>query len=247
MEALRSGARPLQFIAIDRERRDSRTEEVIGLARVHSVPVRLEPRSALDRLAGSQQHQGAVAVAAAKAPVELEQLLKTSAHAPGLLLALDGIEDPHNLGAIVRAATGAGAQGIILPMRRSVGLTDTVARVSAGALEYVPVARVTNLAQALERAKQEGFWSVGLDERAQQAYWQQDFTLATVLVIGAEGRGMHELTRKRCDFLVSIPMAVGVASLNVSVAAGIVLYEAIRQRTQQRTVKQAQNPAIGQS
>lgn len=239
-EALRARARPLQYVAINRERHDSRVEEVIELARVAHVPVRFESRAALDRLAGGAQHQGVVAIAAAKDVVELEDLLAPRA-TPGLLLALDGIEDPHNLGAILRSACGAGVAGVLLPARRSVGLTDTVERVSAGALEYVPVARVTNLVRALEQAHEAGYWSVGLDERSQTILWQHDFTGPSLIVIGAEGRGLHELTRKSCDFLVSIPMQPGVASLNASAAAAIVLFEAIRQR------QSAQAPVAKQS
>ncbi len=230
-EILRAGQRPLQYLVVSRERQDARIHELIALARNSGVPIRLEPAARLDQLAGSERHQGVVAVVAAKAVVDLEDLLQQPrAHSP-LFLLLDGIEDPHNLGAIIRSACAAGVDAVVLPERRSVGLTETVVRVSAGALEYVPVARVTNMSRALEQLKSAGFWIAGLDEQGQKTLWQQDLTGPLGLVIGAEGAGLHELVRKHCDYLLSIPMAPGVASLNASVACGVVLFEAVRQRT----------------
>src|SRR5262249_298500 len=148
----------------------------------------------------------------------------------GLIVLLDGVEDPHNLGAIIRTALAAGAHGVVIPERRAAGLTDTVARASAGALAHLRVAKVTNLARTMEELKQAGYWLVGLDEPAEKSYADVDYPSPTSIVLGGEGKGMHELTRKRCDFVVSLPTVGPVKSLNVSVAAGVVLFEARRQR-----------------
>ena len=232
-EALESG-RAIDRISIARGRHGERVEELVRLARQRDVPVRFEDRAQVDRLAGTREHQGVVALAAAKKMLGLEDLLARIAPAEGregLLVLLDGIEDPHNLGAIVRAALAAGADGIVIPERRAAPLTDAVERASAGALAHLPVARVTNLVRAMEELKEAGYWLVGLDERAEKSYTEADFTIPTALVLGGEGKGLHELTRKRCDFLVSIPTTGPVRSLNVSVATGVVLFEAVRQRS----------------
>jgi 23S rRNA (guanosine2251-2'-O)-methyltransferase len=147
-----------------------------------------------------------------------------------LLLLLDGVEDPHNLGAVVRTSLAAGASGVVIPERRAAPLSDAASRASAGALEILPVARVKNLARAIEQLKEAGYWLVGLDERAEKSYTEADFSGSIALVLGGEGEGLHELVRKKCDFLVSIPTSEAMRSLNVSVAAGIVLFEAVRQR-----------------
>jgi 23S rRNA (guanosine2251-2'-O)-methyltransferase len=191
--------------------------------------VRFEDRQQLDRLAGTSEHQGIVALGAAKPVLGLEDLLREKAE-HGLLILLDGVEDPHNLGAIVRTALAAGSKGIVIPERRAAGLTDTVERASAGALAHLPVARVKNLIRAMEEMKQSGYWLVGLDERAEKIYTDVDLRASVGIVLGSEGEGLHELTRKRCDFLVSIPTTGPIRSLNVSVAAGIMLFEAVRQR-----------------
>lgn len=227
-EALRAGS-PLRHIAVSRERQDARLAQLLASARAAGVPIRMEPPAALDRLAQGERHQGVVAIAAAKATLALEDLL---ADAPQrLLLACDGIEDPHNLGAILRTACGAGVDGVLLPARRSAGLTAAVERVSAGALEHVRVAQVTNLARALEACRAAGFWVVGLEGEAGTNLWQHDFRPPTVLVVGAEQRGLHALTRKLCDVRLRIPLAPGVAALNASVAAAIALFEIVRQRS----------------
>jgi len=227
-EALAAG-RALDRILIARGRHGERVEAVVQLARSKSVPVRFEDRQQLDRLAGTRDHQGIAALAAAKPALELEDLL--AAKTPqGLLVLLDGIEDPHNLGAIVRTALAAGAQGIVIPERRAAGLTDTVERASAGALAHLPVARVKNLVRAMEEMKEAGYWLIGLDERAEKKYTDADFSGQVGIVLGGEGEGLHDLTRKRCDFLVSIPTTGPVRALNVSVAAGVVLFEVVRQR-----------------
>jgi 23S rRNA (guanosine2251-2'-O)-methyltransferase len=227
-EALVAG-RPLNRILVARGQRGGRIQRILDLARERGVPVRFEERTQLDHAAGSEHHQGVVAFAASRAAVELEDLLEDG-DAKQLLVLLDGVEDPHNLGAIVRTALAAGAAGVVIPERRSTGLTDTVARVSAGALAHLPVARVKNLARALEQLKEASFWIVGLDEHAGKSYTDVDYQGRIAIVMGSEGTGLHELVRKRCDFVVSIPTRGPVGSLNVSVAAGIVLFEAVRQR-----------------
>lgn len=219
-EALRAGT-ALRYIACVRGRQDARMTELMEMARAAGTPVRYEDRRAM---AG----ESVLAEAEAKPVLELEELLELAA--AKFLLALDGIEDPQNLGAIVRSASAAGVDGIILPSRRSVGLTPTVERVAAGALEHVRVARVGNLVRGLESCEAAGYWRVGLDSKGKVPLWEQDLRLPTVLVVGAEGKGLHELTRKRCDVLASIPLAAGVESLNASAAAAVALFEVVRQR-----------------
>jgi 23S rRNA (guanosine2251-2'-O)-methyltransferase len=230
-EAL-SANRPLDRILITRGRHGDRIEAVVQLAKSRGVPVRFEGRQQVDRLAGTREHQGIAALAAAKPAIELEDLLRSNS-GKAVLVLLDGIEDPHNLGAIVRTSLAAGATGVVIPERRAVGLTDTVERASAGALAHLPVARVKNLVRAMEEMKEAGFWLVGLDERAEKNYTEVDLKGSVGIVLGGEGEGLHELTRKRCDFLVSIPTTGPVRSLNVSVAAGVILFEVVRQRGKQ--------------
>lgn len=227
-EALAAG-HALERVVVAHGRHGERMQEIVTLARQRGIPVRFEERRQLDRLAESEHHQGVVALAGAKRTLELEELL-AQAHKPALLVLLDGVEDPRNLGAIVRTALAAGADGVAIPERRSAGLTETVAQTSAGALEHLPVARVKNVARAMELMKEAGLWLVGLDERASKVYSEADLKGPTALVLGGEGKGLHELTRKQCDFLVRIPTTGPVQSLNVSVAAGVVLFEAVRQR-----------------
>jgi len=227
--------RPIDRIAIAKGRQDTRIEEIVQLARKQSVPVRFEERGQLDRLANSKDHQGVVAVAAARAAATLEDVLASAnsgSGQKGLIVLLDGVEDPHNLGAIVRTALAAGAHGVLIPERRAAGVTGAVAKASAGASEHLPVAKVTNISRTLEELKTKGLWIVGLDERGAQSYDAVDYKMDCAVVLGAEGKGLHDLVRKRCDFLVSIPMLGKVPSLNVSVAAGVVLYEIVRQRRQ---------------
>jgi 23S rRNA (guanosine2251-2'-O)-methyltransferase len=233
-EALEAG-RAFDRIVIARGRQDTRVEEIVKLARERNISVRFEDRGQLDRLADSKDHQGVVALAAARAAATLEDILAAANAGPGkgekgLIVLLDGVEDPHNLGAIIRTALAAGAHGVLVPERRAAGLTDTVARASAGALSHMPVAKVTNLARAMEELKEAGYWLIGLDEDAEKSYTQADYTSPVGIVLGGEGKGLHELTRKRCDFVVSLPTVGPVKSLNVSVAAGVVLFEAVRQR-----------------
>jgi 23S rRNA (guanosine2251-2'-O)-methyltransferase len=223
-EALKAG-RPLERLLVAKGAGGPRLQEIIDLARRASVQVRFEPRAALDRLAGSSAHQGVVALGAAKQYADLD-----SAASSELVVVLDGVEDPHNLGAIIRTAHAAGAGSIIVPERRAAGVTDVVAKAAAGALEHLPVARVTNVNRALEDLKKRGFWIYGLDERGPETYDQVKFATPTALVFGGEGSGLHEQVRRHCDALVRIPMAGKISSLNVSVAAGVVLFEWKRRR-----------------
>jgi 23S rRNA (guanosine2251-2'-O)-methyltransferase len=233
-EALEAG-RAFDRIVIARGRQDTRVEEIVQLARGRNISVRFEDRSQLDRLADSKDHQGVVALAAPRAAATLGEILAAAnagaGHgSKGLIVLLDGVEDPHNLGAIIRTALAAGAHGVVIPERRAAGLTDTVARASAGALSHLSVVKVTNLARTMEELKEVGYWLIGLDEDAEKSYTEADYTSPVGIVLGGEGKGLHELTRKRCDFVVSLPTSGPVKSLNVSVAAGVVLFEVLRQR-----------------
>jgi len=219
-EALRAG-RALDRLLIARGAGGARLQEIIDLARERSVPVRFEPRAALDRASNGSAHQGVVAMAAAQRYAELEQVL----HGAQLLVLLDGVEDPHNLGAIIRTAHAAGASAVLAPDRRAAGITETVAKAAAGALEHLPVVRIGNVSQTLEDLKSRGFWIYGLDERATALYTETDYATPTVFVLGGEGQGLHQLVKKHCDVLVRIPMSGAISSLNVSVAAGIALFE----------------------
>ena len=223
-EALRAG-RPLERLLIAQGAGGARLQEIIDLARRAAVPVRFEPRAALDRMAGTPAHQGVVALGAASKYAGLD-----AATAAPLVVALDGVEDPHNLGAIIRTAHAAGAGGIIIPERRAAGVTDVVAKAAAGALEHLPITRVTNVNRTLEELKESGHWIYGLDERGISDYDRVEYSTPTVLVLGGEGKGLHEQVRKHCDVLVRIPVAGKISSLNVSVAAGIVLFEWRRRR-----------------
>ena len=224
-EALRAG-RPLERLLIAQGAGGPRLQEIIDLARRASIPVRFEPRQALDRVAGAAAHQGVVALGAATRYADLETLGMAQ-----LLVLLDGVEDPHNLGAIIRTAHAAGAGGVVVPERRAAGLTDVVAKAAAGALEHLPVVRVTNINRTLESLKERGYSIYGLDERGAEDYDRVQYSTPTALVLGGEGAGLREHVRKHCDVLVRIPMAGRISSLNVSVAAGIALFEWRRQRS----------------
>jgi len=228
-EALRAGS-PLERVVIAQGAGGPRLQEIIDLARRAGVPVRFEPRGAIDKLANTSAHQGVIALGAARKYADLESVAGSE-----LLVVLDGVEDPHNLGAIVRTAHAAGAGAIIIPERRAVGITDVVAKAAAGALEHLPVVRVTNINRTLEELKRQGMWIYGLDERGTDNYDKVDYAARSVLVLGGEGGGLHELVRKNCDVLVRIPMAGKISSLNVSVATGIVLFEWRRRRGVRQT------------
>ncbi len=231
-EALRSGARRFDHVCVARERLRQgdahRLAEIASLARAAGVPLRTEPRDALTQLAGTAAHQGVVAIVQERAFLDLEDLLEGKE--PRLVLALDGVEDPQNLGALLRTAECAGVDGVLLTERRSAPLSAVAIKASAGAAEHLRLARVVNLVRALETLKERNLWILGLDERGSTDYDRYDFRSNTVIVLGREGAGLHELVRRTCDHLLRIPMAGQVDSLNVSAAGAVVLFEAARQR-----------------
>jgi 23S rRNA (guanosine2251-2'-O)-methyltransferase len=229
-EALKGRGRAFEWVGVAKERNDLRLQKLIQECRRNSIPVRFLPRVELDRMAATASHQGVVAVTSSKQYADLDDVIAAKRGEYSLVVVLDGIEDPHNLGAILRTADAAGADGIVIPERRAAGVTGTVAKVSAGASAHLPVAKVTNISRSLEELKARDIWVVGLDERGKQNYDAIDYKMNCALVLGAEGKGLHDLVASKCDFLVSIPMLGKVPSLNVSVAAGVVLYEVVRQR-----------------
>jgi len=230
-EALKSRGRAFEWVGMAKERHDLRLQRLIEDCRKLGVPVRFLQRAELDRMAGlGVGHQGVVAVTSAKQYNDLGDVIAGKRGEHSLIVVLDGVEDPHNLGAILRTADAAGANGVIIPERRSASVTGTVTKASAGASEHLPIAKVTNISRTIEDLKENNVWTVGLDERGSQTYDQIDYKMDCAIVLGGEGKGLHDLVKKKCDFLVSIPMLGKVPSLNVSVAAGIVLYEIVRQR-----------------
>ncbi len=235
-EAIRSGSRALDHVSVARDRRDEKLERVVELCRAAGIRVTQESRETLSRLAKTEMHQGVLAVVRERKFLAIEDLLAGEKDGFRFFLALDGVEDPHNLGALLRTAEGAGVDGVILPERRSAPVTGTVAKTSAGASEHVRIARVTNLVRSLEQMKARNVWVLGLDERGSPDYTDFDFKTDCVLVLGREGAGLHDLVKKTCDHLLRIPMAGMVSSLNVSVAGAVVMYEAMRQRRQPAVV-----------
>jgi 23S rRNA (guanosine2251-2'-O)-methyltransferase len=228
-EALAAG-RPLDRVLVAKGAGGPRIQEIVDLCRAKKVALRFEERSVLDKaIGGGGKHQGVVAFGAEKQYSSLDSIAGQN-----LIVALDGVEDPHNLGAIVRSAGAVGAGGVVIPERRAVGVTETVAKAAAGALEHVPVVRVGNLSQAISELKEEGFWIYGLDERGDREYTNADYAEKSVIVLGAEGHGLHDKIREACDFLLRIPMEGAVPSLNVSVAAGVVLFDWKRQRKEKK-------------
>ena len=213
--------------------RHTAVAEILHLAQSGGIPVEYVAKSALDDLSTTYTHQGVVAYTASKEYVNLDDLLTISRekNEPPLYCILDGIEDPQNLGAILRTAEASGIHGVVIRSRRAVGLTATVAKASSGAVEYVPVARVPNISQAVVALQKERIWVVGIETGGKTDYRKVDFRLPTAIVIGSEGRGISDLVKKRCDSLASIPMRGKINSLNASIAAALVMYEAFRQRT----------------
>jgi 23S rRNA (guanosine2251-2'-O)-methyltransferase len=232
-EGLKARARGFEWVGIAQERHDLRLQRVIDECRKQHVPVRFLERAELDRLAGNNAHQGVVAITSAKQYNKLDDIIEGKRGEHSLIVVVDGVEDPHNLGAILRTADAAGADGVVIPERRAVGVTGTVVKASAGASEHLPIAKVTNISRTLEDLKAQNIWTIGLDERATQTYDQIDYRMDCAIVLGGEAKGLHDLVRRKCDFLVSIPMLGKVSSLNVSVAGGVVLYEVVRQRRNQ--------------
>ncbi len=230
VEALKAHGRAFEWVGVAKERNDLRLQKLIQECRKNSIAVRFLPRVELDRMAGSGSHQGVVAVTTSKQYSDLDDVIAAKRGQYSLIVVLDGVEDPHNLGAILRTADAAGEDGVVIPERRAEGITGIVTKVSAGASAHLPVAKVTNIARTLEELKSKNVWTVGLDERGKQSHDSLDYNMDCAIVLGAEGKGVHDLVARKCDFLVSIPMLGKVPSLNVSVAAGVVLYEVVRQR-----------------
>ncbi|PZD96905.1 23S rRNA (guanosine(2251)-2'-O)-methyltransferase RlmB [Paenibacillus sambharensis] len=231
MEALRAG-REINKIWIAEQSQRSLTQPIIAEAKNRGIIVQFVDKRKLDQMVQGVPHQGVVAQAAAYRYAELDEILE-AARAKGeepFILLLDEIEDPHNLGSILRTAECTGVHGVIIPKRRSASLTPTVSKTSAGAVEYIPVARVTNLAQTIDRLKDQGVWIAGTDVTDAQEVYRANFNLPLALVIGNEGKGIGRLIREKCDFLVKLPMHGRLNSLNASVAAGVLMYEVVRQR-----------------
>ncbi|WP_298706379.1 23S rRNA (guanosine(2251)-2'-O)-methyltransferase RlmB [uncultured Veillonella sp.] len=232
-EALRSG-RSIQRLFITNEKLQGSLQEIIKLAKDRHIEIRKVGEQQLNKYAEGVVHQGVVALVAQVAFADLQEVLQQQAlgaenQAP-LLVLLDGIEDPHNMGAIIRTAECCGATAILIPKRHSAPINATVGKTSAGAVEFMPLVQVGNVAQTIEDLKKQGFWVLGAHMEGQQTMYEADMTMPLVLVIGNEGKGLSRLTKEKCDFLVTIPMYGKLNSLNASVATGILLYEAVRQR-----------------
>jgi len=229
MEALKSG-REIEKLLIAKDAEGS-IRKIIGMAKEKTLPYQFAEKTALDRVAGGRAHQGVVAYISTYEYCDAADILEKARQKSEdpFIIILDGIEDPHNLGAIMRTADGAGAHGVIIPKRRAAGITDVVAKASAGAVEYVPVAKVSNIAQTIERLKEAGVW-VGACDMDGTEYDKADLKGSLALVIGAEGQGISRLVKEKCDFSISIPMSGRIASLNASNAAAVLLYEVRRQR-----------------
>ena len=236
LEALRSGKRNVEQITIADGAQINRLRDLLHLAKEQGIIINRVPKNTLAKFVEpGANHQGVVATIAAAKYANADELLenltaKIGSNDEPLAVVLDGVEDPRNLGAIARTAECAGAHGIFLPERRAVGLTETVAKTAAGALEYLPVAKVVNLNRLLEDLKERGIWIVGTSARAKMSYSDWDWTIPSAIVLGGEGKGLHRLVEENCDALVKIPLSGKIESLNVSGAAGVILYEARRQR-----------------
>lgn len=230
MELLRAGKTVDKlFVAPDQ---NGRMADIIAMAKASGAVVTQVDRRKLDAMSETGVHQGVIAQAAAHAYVSLEDILQVARDRgeQPLILVCDGLTDPHNLGAVIRSAETAGAHGVVIPKRRSVGLTATAAKASAGAIEHIGVARMTNLAAAIDELKENGVWVFGADAGGDKQLYEADFAGAAAIVIGSEGNGLSRIVHDKCDFIVSIPMKGKVNSLNASAAAAVLLYEAVRQR-----------------
>lgn len=230
IEALKAN-RDINKILIAEGSQRGQMTQIIQLAKESNVILQFVPKKKIDQIS-DQNHQGVLAYIAAYQYAELDDLIAAAEkkQEPPFFLILDEIEDPHNLGSVMRTADAVGAHGIIIPKRRAVGLTATVAKASTGAIEYIPVVRVTNLVQTIEELKERGLWIAGTDASGKEDYRQLDGTLPIGLVIGNEGKGMGRLIKDKCDFLIRLPMAGKVTSLNASVAAALLMYEVYRKR-----------------
>jgi 23S rRNA (guanosine2251-2'-O)-methyltransferase len=228
-EALKAYPEKIERICVDRRQKNLRIQAIIDLARQNGVRIAFENKSWIDRKTEGARHQGVLCYAAAVDTYDVDDVLE-QAKSPGLLVVLDGIEDPHNLGAVLRSAEAAGADGVFLPRHRSASLSATVVKASAGAVSHVKVVRTLNVAQLIEFLKEKGYWVAGLHADADKSIWDSDLTVPIALILGNEGSGLHRLVREKCDFLLSLPVPGKVGSYNVSVAAGMALYEVLRQR-----------------
>lgn len=228
LETLRAG-RAINKLLIAEGAEGGSLAEIVGKAKAAGVLMQKVPRAHLNTIAG-EGHQGVIAYVAAHEYADLADVMSRQTGQPPLVVLLDEVSDPHNLGAVLRTAEGAGAQGVVIPKRRAVPLTGTVAKAAAGALEYLPVARVANLNQAIDQLKKAGYWVVGSTAESGTSYTEVDYKGKIALVVGSEGQGISRLMRERCDYLVRLPMHGKVQSLNASVAAGVLLYEIVRQR-----------------
>lgn len=231
-ELLRSG-RTVSKIVIAQGTQEEGMAELLRLARERGIPVGYAARVVLDKETNSMSHQGVIAYATAKKQPGFDDLLEISRerNEPPLYIILDGMEDPHNFGAIIRTAEAAGIHAVLIRVRREVGLTPVVAKASAGAIEYVPVVVVSNITQSIIELQKKGIWVTGIEAEGKVSYTELDYKSPTAIVIGGEGNGISDLVKKHCDFLASIPMRGRISSLNASVAAALVMYEAYRQRT----------------
>jgi 23S rRNA (guanosine2251-2'-O)-methyltransferase len=231
MEALKSG-REINKIFIQKGEREGSIVKIIAMAKEKRIIVQEVERQKLDSLSSTRAHQGVIAFVSMQQYVEAEDILEKAAQKgehPFVIL-VDEVNDPHNLGSILRTADAAGVHGVIIPKRRAVGLTAAVAKASAGAIEYVPVARVTNLGQTIDKLKEQGIWIVGADMDGDKNFYDADLKGPIGLVIGSEGEGVGRLIKEKCDFLVKIPMKGKITSLNASVAGAVLMYEVVKQR-----------------
>ena len=235
LEALKSG-RSINRIFVAKGDREGSVNQIIAMARQNHILIQEIDRPKLDAMSQTFAHQGVIALTAAKDYVDVDDILKAAADSgkPPFIIILDEITDAHNLGSVLRTANAAGVHGIIIPKRRAIGLTATVSKASAGAIEYVPVARVTNTVQTIEYLKKQNIWVVGTDSTGEQPYFDRDLTGAIALVIGSEGEGMGKLVRESCDFVVNIPMMGQITSLNAAVAGAVVTFEILRQRSKKQ-------------
>ena len=236
LEALKSG-RSINRIFVSKGEREGSVNQIIAMARQNHIVIQEIDRTKLDEMSVTHAHQGVIALAAAKDYVEVDTILERAEESgkPPFIIILDEITDPYNLGSILRTANAAGVHGIIIPKRRAIGLTASVSKASAGAIEYVPVARVTNIVQTIEKLKERNIWIVGTDSTGEKAYFESNLTGPVALVIGSEGDGMGKLVRESCDFVVNIPMLGKISSLNAAVAGAIVTYEIFRQRSTKKS------------
>jgi 23S rRNA (guanosine2251-2'-O)-methyltransferase len=232
LEALKAGRSVIRILIDERVRSDARVDEITRRATAAGIPVERVPAGEIDAAASGEVHQGVIAQAPPRPRLDLDGLVALSGEKrePPLYVILDGIEDPQNLGAILRTGEATAVHGVVTRSRRAVGLTPAAVKASAGAAEYLPVVEVPNIAQAIEALRRKGVWTVGIDMSGDRDYVHVDYRPPTAIVIGAEGKGISDLVRKRCDFLARIPMRGRISSLNASVAAGVVLYEVVRQR-----------------